>query len=83
MKVRVDTPDVKFPIRIKVPYLFLKLMTSKAILKRILKKSGYSEMIDQIDSKMINEVFNVLKEYKGTELVNVSAKDGTKVKITL
>ncbi|MFD2655631.1 hypothetical protein [Gracilibacillus thailandensis] len=84
MKIKVVTNELKFPIRILFPNSFLRLFVSKRVLKKLLKRvDNVEEIIDQIDYKALKQVFKTCKDLKGTELVNVKAKDGTEVKITL
>lgn len=84
MKIKVVTKELSFPIRVVLPYSVLRLFASKAILKAILRRVKHAEeIIDQLDYAIIIEVLKTFKEFKGTELVYVKAKDGTEVKITL
>ena len=39
--------------------------------------------VENIDFRALRKSFDVLKNYKGLELVNVRAKDGTEVKIVI
>ncbi|MDX8045335.1 hypothetical protein SH601_04970 [Gracilibacillus sp. S3-1-1] len=84
MKIKVVTNELRFPIRIFLPNVLLRFFTSKRMLKIFLKRvDNGEEILHQLDRKALKQVFKTFKEYKGTELVNVKAKDGTEVKITL
>lgn len=85
MKIKVVTPELRFPIKIWIPYTLLSVATSKSLLKLLTKKLDDKnlEFMRQLDSKTLKKVVSSLKEFKGTELVNVKDKDGTEVKITL
>ncbi|MBM6616573.1 hypothetical protein [Bacillus suaedaesalsae] len=76
---------MKFPIRIWIPYTLLSMGTSNVVVNLLKKKIGseYAEMIQQLDHKTLKQLIHSLKEFKGTELVNVKDKDGTIVRITL
>ncbi|MFZ3589696.1 hypothetical protein ACOI1C_10525 [Bacillus sp. DJP31] len=85
MKIKVVTPDLRFPIRIWVPYAAVNILTSRLVYKWILRtfKDKDAEIIRQIDPKMLKGVMECLKQFKGTELVTIKEKNGTIVKITL
>ncbi|KAA0546246.1 hypothetical protein FZW96_16175 [Bacillus sp. BGMRC 2118] len=85
MKIRVETPDLKFPIRIWIPYTLLNAGTSKIVINFLKKKIGSenADILNQLDHHTVKQIVKSFKEFKGTELVNVQDKDGTVVKITL
>ncbi|MGN8648145.1 hypothetical protein ACTNEO_19035 [Gracilibacillus sp. HCP3S3_G5_1] len=84
MRIKVVTNELKVPIRILFPTSLLRIFVSKRVLKTFLKRvNNAEEIIDQLDDRTIKKVLKTFKEFKGTELVYIKAKDGTEVKITL
>lgn len=84
MKIKVVKNELSLPIRVFLPNSLLRLFASKVVLKMLLKRVEHAEeMIDQLDDKAIKKVLKACKEFKGTELVYVKAKNGAEVKVTL
>ncbi len=85
MKIKVVIPNFRFPIRVWVPYALFSMITSRFLLKFILRSVDEKdvEFISQLDPKVLRGVIASIKKFKGTEIVNVKDKEGTEVKITL
>ncbi|KUP08828.1 hypothetical protein Q75_02000 [Bacillus coahuilensis p1.1.43] len=85
MKVKVDVPDLKFPIRVYVPNFMLRLLSSKFLRKQAFKHvdQDTANILLQLDHKTIQQIISTLNEFKGTELVSVETNDGTTIKVTL
>lgn len=84
MRIYVKTDEGK-KFWIPAPMWMLKLGTS-TWMESIIKKHVPEEQkkyVDCIDFRKLSKVINVLKEYKGLDIVDVKAKDGTIVNIRL
>lgn len=84
MRIYIKTSNsVKFWV--PAPLWILKLATG-AWVEGIIKKNvprQYRAYVECIDFSKLHEAVNVLKEYKGLDIVDVRAKDGTIVSIRL
>lgn len=84
MRVHIKTSG-KFRCIIPAPLwvlsLAFKIMARHGIKKYISKDE--MRYLDAIDFEELNRAVKVLSKYKGMEIVNVNASDGTKVKIIL
>lgn len=84
MRIYVRTPDGK-RFWLPVPYWALKLGTGR-IVEDIIRKSVPLEQrvyIDCVDFSKLHLRIDVLKQYRGLEIVDIKAKDGTLVNIRL
>lgn len=94
MTVKVKSKDAKFSI--PVPYIFfniaISILTSRRFQQKVNKwiKESYERKkqdvpftFPQIDKKTLKPIAKELKKYRGMVLVDVSAKDGSRVKIKL
>jgi hypothetical protein len=92
LSVNVKTKGARFTI--PVPYILLNIgvtiLTSKLLIQQANKWSkphldnkNISFTIPHIDKKVLTKIIRELKSYKGFELVNVKAQDGTEVRIRL
>ncbi|WP_409304179.1 hypothetical protein [Peribacillus sp. SCS-155] len=92
MDVRVKTKSVRFTI--PVPYAALHLgaaVISSQTFNRLINKWTKPHLeankihfaIPVIDKSALKSVLKELKKHKGTEIVNVIAKDGNEVRIRL
>lgn len=70
---------------IPVPLFLIKfglsIAKSSFVMKSVPEKSR--KYIDMIDFKELSKSIDVLKEYRGLRIVQVKAKDGTEVHITI
>ncbi|WP_286925122.1 MULTISPECIES: hypothetical protein [Lysinibacillus] len=92
MHVKVKAKDIRFTI--PVPYailnIVLSILSSNFFQQHVNRwTKEYSERkkigltLPQIDKKILMPIVKELKNYKGTVLVDVKAKDGTEVKVRL
>ncbi|KAA0955756.1 hypothetical protein FQ087_14270 [Sporosarcina sp. ANT_H38] len=92
LKVKVKTKGVR--LWIPVPYVILNIgicIISSELVNRLINKGVKVSMKDKeqsftmppINKKDLRNIVNELKKNKGLELVDVKAKDGTKVSIRL
>jgi hypothetical protein len=92
LSVNVKTKGAKFTI--PVPYILLNIgvsiLTSRLLIsnankwsKPHLEKKNISFTIPSIDKTELKRIIKELKKYKGLELVNVKAQDGTEVIVRL
>jgi hypothetical protein len=91
LDIKVKAKEVKFSI--PIPYSILNLsisfLTSSLINRlsdRWIKKYSshdHAFFIPPLDKKQLKAIIHELKQHKGTELVQVKAKDGTEIKIKL
>ena len=90
--VKVKAKDVKFTI--PIPYAILTLcnsiLSSKFVhqqankwTKEHFERKKLDFTIPQIDKESLKPIIKELKNHKGLVLVDVKAKDGTEVKVTL
>lgn len=84
MRIYVRTNEgIRFWI--PLPYWLIKLgtgnLTRKTMMKYIPKEQRI--YVECIDFSKLRNAMNVLKEYKGLQIVDVMAKDGTVVNIRL
>lgn len=84
MRIIVRTVEGK-RFWIPMPLWILKVGTGKTTEKLIKKYTPKEQWvyIDCIDFSKLRQAVGVLKEYKGLEIVDVKAKDGTVVNIRL
>lgn len=84
MRIYIQTAEGK-RFWIPAPMWILKLGTGKWV-ERIIKRHIPKEQrqyIDCFDFSKLSKAVDVLKEYKGLDIVDVKAKDGTMVNIRL
>lgn len=92
IRVKVKTKGVRFII--PVPYAVLNIVISIAMSKILQKqinkwtkeefeKKKVDFTFPLIDKEMLKPIVKELKNHKGIVLVDVKAKDGTEVKVTL
>lgn len=92
LHVKVKAKDVRFTI--PIPYAILTLcnsiLSSKFVhqqankwTKEHFERKKLDFTIPQIDKEMLKPIIKELKHHKGIVLVDVKAKDGTEVKVTL
>lgn len=84
MRIYVRTDEGKV-IRIPLPLWILKLGTGKFAEKMVYKyvPEKDRQYVECFDFSQLRHAVNVLKEYKGLEIVHVDCKDGTKVSIKI
>lgn len=66
--------------------LWILTLISKSTIKHLVNKytpKEYRKYVENIDFDELNRAIEILKEYKGMEMVNVEASDGTVVKVRL
>ncbi|WP_446899275.1 hypothetical protein ACSVC9_05120 [Clostridium sp. LBM24168] len=83
MKVYIRTGSIRFIM--PIPLVFLKFgvaMVNSSFIKRNIPER-HRKYIEIIDFKQLSKCIGLLKEYRGLEILEVRAKDGTKVSITL
>jgi hypothetical protein len=83
MKVYIRHNKLRFVI--PVPLWILTLVGKSTIKHMIIKHTPkeHRKYVESIDFNELNKAIEVLKQYKGMEMVNVNSSDGTIVKITL
>lgn len=92
LHIKVKAKDVRFTL--PVPYAILALcssiLTSKFVhhqankwTKETFERKKIDFTIPQIDKETLKPIIKELKNHKGMVLVDVKAKDGTEVKVTL
>lgn len=84
MRVHIKTTG-KFRCIIPMPLWMLGFalkLTAKYGMNKYIPKEQ-KRYIEALDFQELNEAIKVLSKYKGMEIVNVDASDGTKVKIIL
>lgn len=84
MRIYIKTSDGK-RFWVPAPLWVLKLGTGvwvEGIIKKYVPKE-HRQYVDCIDFSKLHEAVSVLKEYKGLNIVDVRAKDGTVVNIRL
>lgn len=84
MKVYIRTADGK-KFWVPLPYWILKLSTGDVV-EKIIKKYVPAEQrpyVDLIDFSKLRGAIELLKEYRGLNIVDVKAKDGTVVNVKL
>jgi len=84
MRVHIKTTG-KFRCIIPMPLWVLGFalkITSKYGMRKYIPKEQRM-YVDALDFEELNKAIKVLSKYKGMEIVNVNASDGTKVKIIL
>ncbi|WP_368488183.1 hypothetical protein [Clostridium sp. BJN0013] len=83
MRVYVKSGKVRFII--PIPFIFLKLgisiFSSSFVRTHIPQKDR--KYFDMIDFREFSKCLGILKQYKGLRIVEVRAKDGIEVIITL
>lgn len=81
--MRVYLRHNKLRFIIPVPIWVLALISKPAIKHLLLKysKVEHRKYIECIDFDELNKAFHLLNQYRGMELVNVRAEDGTEVNI--
>lgn len=83
MRVYVKSGKVRFII--PIPFIFLKLgisiFSSSFVRTHIPQKDR--KYFDMIDFREFSKCLGILKQYKGLRLVEVRAKEGTVVVITI
>lgn len=84
MRVYVRTDEGKV-FWIPVPFSLIKLATSSFAEKMAYRftPAESRKYLECVDFKELRHALNILKTYRGLEIVNVTAKDGTKVSIKL
>lgn len=84
MRVYVKTNDGK-TFWIPVPDFVLNFATGKFAERMAYKHVPEKDRkyLECVDFRELRCAIKILKEYKGLEIVNVNAKDGTKVSIKL
>jgi hypothetical protein len=94
IKVSIRT-DKKQSFTIPVPYALLQvsssILSSEWLWKRIVKLSNkhtekpisLENLVSETNRHLLKHLIKEIKQYRGLELVNVSLKDGTKVKVKL
>lgn len=83
--MRVHVRHKNLRLVIPVP-LWVLTLVSKATIKHMIIKytpQEHRKYVEAIDFDELNRAIEILREYKGLELVNVQASDGTIVKIRL
>lgn len=82
MRIYVRTDEGKV-FHVPAPMWLLKLGTGRLAEKIIHKYVPEKDRkyIDCIDLKQVRSALDMLKKYKGLEIVHVESKDGTKVSI--
>jgi len=84
MRIYIQTPEGK-KFWVPAPIWILKFGTGawvENIVKRYVPKEQ-RQYIECIDFSKLNKAVDILKEYKGLNIVDVKAKDGTIVNIKL
>ncbi|QGU96429.1 hypothetical protein GOM49_16180 [Clostridium bovifaecis] len=68
-----------------VPTWILRLMSKAAIKNSIIKHTPreYIKYVESMDFNEVDKAVEILKQYKGMDIVNVESNDGTKVRIRL
>jgi hypothetical protein len=83
MRIYIKSGKVRFLL--PIPNAFLKFGVScinkPFIQKRIPEKD--KKYVNLIDFNKLSSCIDLLKEYRGLRIVDVNAKDGTRVSITL
>ncbi|SKA77394.1 hypothetical protein SAMN05443428_10218 [Caloramator quimbayensis] len=82
MKIIIKTQGFKCKVPIYVPMAFAKLAVKVYIKKKAINNENI-KYIETIDFNLLNQSFNILKEYKGLKIVDVHSSDGTVVEIWL
>jgi hypothetical protein len=89
IKVKTKNKGFSVPIPYTILNLGVSVISSSALTNLINKqtKNGNEKasllISTPIDKKLLKQMIHELKLHKGTELVNVKAKDGTEIRITL
>lgn len=83
MRIYVKAKERKFfiPVPLCIASLGISIMQSSLVQRHIPEKDR--KYVDMIDYNALKKCIRGLGEYKGLKLVEVKAKDGTEVTITI
>ena len=84
MRIIIRTEEGK-TYCIPVPFFVLKVGTGKWMKNTIKKhiKKDKEKYIDCINFRELHKAVNILKQYKGLDIVDIKAKDGSVINIRL